>query len=77
LALRAGRRCASPAGLGDGWPGHAESKAATNTASHSSCWACPPGGTGTVWYAKRPRRWPSALSRRLLTLVLGKHSPLR
>ena len=28
---------------------------------------------GTVWYAKRRGRWPSALSRRLLEPLLGKH----
>jgi hypothetical protein len=33
-------------------------------------------GAGTVWYARRRGRWPSPLSRRLLTSVLGKHSPL-
>jgi hypothetical protein len=31
---------------------------------------------GTVWYAKRRGRWPSALSGRLLTRILGKRSPL-
>jgi hypothetical protein len=31
---------------------------------------------GTVWYARRRGRWPSPLSRRLLTALLGKHSPL-
>lgn len=34
-------------------------------------------GAGTTWYAKRRGRWPSALSRRLLTRVLGKRSLLR
>jgi hypothetical protein len=29
-------------------------------------------GGGTVWYATRRGRWPSALSGRLLTRVLGK-----
>jgi hypothetical protein len=33
-------------------------------------------GAGTLWYAKRRRRWPSALSGRLLTRVLGRRSPL-
>jgi hypothetical protein len=33
-------------------------------------------GAGTVWYVNRCGRWPSALSRRLITRVLGKHSPL-
>jgi hypothetical protein len=33
-------------------------------------------GTGTVWYAKRRGRWPSAVSERLLTGVLGRRSPL-
>jgi hypothetical protein len=33
-------------------------------------------GGGHGWYAKRRGRWPSVLSRRLLTLVLGKRSPL-
>jgi hypothetical protein len=32
-------------------------------------------GGGTVWHAKRRGRWPSALSARLLTRVLGKRSP--
>ena len=31
---------------------------------------------GTAWYAKRRGCWPSPLSGRLLTPVLGKHSPL-
>jgi hypothetical protein len=31
---------------------------------------------GTVWYASRRGRWPSALSQRLLTPVLGKHAHL-
>jgi hypothetical protein len=33
-------------------------------------------GAGTAWYAKRRGRWPSALSERLLTGLLGKRSPL-
>jgi hypothetical protein len=31
---------------------------------------------GTLWYARRRGRWPSALSRRLLEPVLGKRSSL-
>jgi hypothetical protein len=31
---------------------------------------------GTVWYARRRGRWPSAISERLLTRVLGRPSPL-
>jgi hypothetical protein len=34
-------------------------------------------GAGTVWYAKRRGRWPSAISERLLARVLGRRSPLR
>jgi hypothetical protein len=33
-------------------------------------------GVGTAWYAKRRARWPSAISERLLTRVLGRRSPL-
>jgi hypothetical protein len=33
-------------------------------------------GGGTIWFAKRRGRWPSALSGRLLTQALGKRSPL-
>ena len=33
-------------------------------------------GTGTVWYAKRRGRWPSAFSGRVLARLLGKRSPL-
>jgi hypothetical protein len=33
-------------------------------------------GVGTVWYANRRRRWPSPISGRLLTHVLGPRSPL-
>jgi hypothetical protein len=33
-------------------------------------------GAGTVWYAKRRGRWPSAISARLLTRVLDRRSPL-
>jgi hypothetical protein len=33
-------------------------------------------GTGTLWYAKRRGRWPSAISHRLLTRVLGRHGSL-
>jgi hypothetical protein len=32
--------------------------------------------TGTIWYARRRGRWPSALSGRLFTAVLRGHSPL-
>jgi hypothetical protein len=32
--------------------------------------------TGTVWYARRRGCWPSAISERLLTRALGRHSPL-
>ena len=31
---------------------------------------------GTVWYAKRRGRWPSAISERLLTRVFGRRRPL-
>jgi hypothetical protein len=31
---------------------------------------------GTVWYARRRGRWPSALSARLFTRVLGRHGRL-
>jgi hypothetical protein len=31
---------------------------------------------GTVWYARRRGRWPSALSGRVLSRVLGRRSPL-
>jgi hypothetical protein len=33
-------------------------------------------GAGTLWYAKRHGRWPSPLSGRLLTRVLGRHNPV-
>lgn len=33
-------------------------------------------GGGTVWYARRRGHWPSALSARLLTRVLGRRGPL-
>jgi len=33
-------------------------------------------GTGTVWYARRRGRWPSALSGRLFTRLLGKRAQL-
>jgi hypothetical protein len=33
-------------------------------------------GTGTVWYAHRRGRWPSAISARLLTRLLGRHDQL-
>ncbi len=33
-------------------------------------------GAGTIWYARRRGRWPSALSERLLTRVLGRRTPL-
>jgi hypothetical protein len=33
-------------------------------------------GGGTLWYARRRGRWPSALSARLFTRVLGSRSPL-
>jgi hypothetical protein len=31
-------------------------------------------GTGTVWYVCRRGRWPSALSARLFTRLLGEHA---
>jgi hypothetical protein len=31
---------------------------------------------GAVWYANRRGGWPSAISERLLTRVLGRRSPL-
>jgi hypothetical protein len=33
-------------------------------------------GGGTVWYARRRGRWPSALSARLFTRVLSRHGRL-
>ena len=43
-------------------------------------WSSRPGrspwGAGTVLYAKRRGRWPSATSERVLTRVLGRRSPL-
>ena|ERR1700726_1854440 len=33
-------------------------------------------GAGTVWFAARRGHWPSAISERLLTRVLGRRSPL-
>jgi hypothetical protein len=33
-------------------------------------------GAGTIWYAKRRGRWPSAISERLLARVLGGRSRL-
>lgn len=33
-------------------------------------------GGGTLWYARRRGRWPSALSARLFTRLLGDRSPL-
>jgi hypothetical protein len=33
-------------------------------------------GTGTVWYARRRGRWPSALSARLFTRLLGERAQL-
>lgn len=30
---------------------------------------------GTVWYARRHGRWPSAISERVLTRMLGRRSP--
>jgi hypothetical protein len=33
-------------------------------------------GGGTIWYAKRRGRWPSALSARLFTRLLGRRAPL-
>jgi hypothetical protein len=32
-------------------------------------------GTGTIWYASRRGRWPSRLSERLFTRLLGRRSP--
>jgi hypothetical protein len=31
---------------------------------------------GTIWYARRCGRWPSALSAKLFTLLLGSRNPL-
>ena len=33
-------------------------------------------GAGTVWYAHRHGRWPSALSTRLFARLLGQHAQL-
>jgi hypothetical protein len=33
-------------------------------------------GGGTVWYARRRGRWPSALSAKLFTRLLGSRNPL-
>ncbi len=33
-------------------------------------------GTGTVWYARRRGHWPSALSARLFTRLLGHYARL-
>ena len=33
-------------------------------------------GGGTIWYAKRRGRWPSALSARLFARLLGKRNPV-
>lgn len=33
-------------------------------------------GGGTVWYARHRGRWPSVLSARLLTRLLGRRAPL-
>jgi len=33
-------------------------------------------GGGTMWYAKRRGRWPSALSARLFTRLLGSRNPV-
>jgi hypothetical protein len=33
-------------------------------------------GAGTVWFARRRGRWPSAISKRLLTHVCRRHTPL-
>ncbi|MGH2864209.1 MAG: hypothetical protein ACRDJX_03050 [Solirubrobacteraceae bacterium] len=33
-------------------------------------------GGGTIWYARRRGRWPSALSARLFARLLGKHNPV-
>jgi hypothetical protein len=32
-------------------------------------------GAGTIWYAGRRGRWPSALSERVFTCLLGRGSP--
>jgi hypothetical protein len=31
---------------------------------------------GTIWYARRREHWPSALSARLFTRLLGRHNPV-
>jgi hypothetical protein len=31
---------------------------------------------GTIWYARRRGRWPSALSAKLFTRLLGSRNPL-
>jgi len=33
-------------------------------------------GVGTVWFARRRGRWPSAISMRLFTRLLGRHGQL-
>ena len=33
-------------------------------------------GGGTIWYARRRGRWPSALSARLFARLLGRRNPL-
>ena len=33
-------------------------------------------GGGTIWYARRRARWPSALSARLFTRLLGRRNPV-
>jgi hypothetical protein len=33
-------------------------------------------GGGTIWYARRRGRWPSALSARLFARLLGKSNPV-
>jgi hypothetical protein len=33
-------------------------------------------GGGTIWYAKRRGRWPSALSARLFARLLGRRNPV-
>lgn len=33
-------------------------------------------GGGTIWYARRRGRWPSALSERLFARLLGRRSPV-
>ncbi len=33
-------------------------------------------GGGTIWYARRRGRWPSAVSARLFARLLGKHDRL-